>query len=425
MAHVIDRRKNGGNESAVNRARFLRRYREQIRRAVHDIVSERSIKDMEQGGDVKVPRKDISEPVFRHGSGGDREIVSPGNRDFTKGDRIPRPKSGGSGGNNGQPGTGESEDDFVFALSRDEFLQIFFDDLELPRLERDIILNGDQEKPVRAGYSTTGSPTNIAVVRTMRTALARRIALRSPIKRTIDAVTDELSLALEMDRPECEIEALLQRTEVLQRRLQKVPYLDEFDLRYRNRVMEPEPTARAVMFCLMDVSASMDEEKKDLAKRFFTLLHLFLTRKYEHVEIVFVRHTDDAEEVDEQTFFYDTRSGGTVVLPALQLMTTIARARYGSGWNIYGAQASDGDVFGADAGNSRSYLTEQILPISRYFAYLETADAGVTRVSPLWVHYQQIKAPTGRFAMRRVTERSEIYPVFRELFKKDQRASTV
>ena len=148
MAHVIDRRRNGGNESTVNRARFLRRYNEQIRRAVHDILAERSMKDVEQGGNVRVPRKDISEPVFRHGSGGDREIVSPGNRDFVKGDRIPRPQHGVGSGS--QAGTGESEDDFVFALSRDEFLQIFFDDLELPRLERDVLLGSDEQKD-RAG----------------------------------------------------------------------------------------------------------------------------------------------------------------------------------------------------------------------------------------------------------------------------------
>src|SRR5262249_18758948 len=157
-------------------------------------------------------------------------------------------------------------------------------------------------------------------------------------------------------------------------------FLDDVDLRYRNRITVPEPTARAVMFCLMDVSASMDEAKKDLAKRFFTLLYLFLTKKYEHVELVFVRHTDDAEEVDEQTFFHDTRSGGTVVLSALEMMVAIVRQRYSNGWNIYGAQASDGDVFGADAGKSRSFLTEHILPLTRYFAYLETADEGTTRL---------------------------------------------
>ena len=419
MAHLIDRRENARNKSAVNRARFLRRYKEQIRRAVHDMVSERSITDMDRGGNVGVPRKDINEPVFRHGKGGDREIVHPGNREFTKGDRIPRPE-GASGGSGSEAGSGESEDEFVFALSREEFLHIFFEDLELPRLERDVLTGIEQSKPVRAGYTTTGSPNNLAIVRTMRTSLARRIALGASIKNELEAATAELARALADEQPQCEIDALRERVEALRQRLRRVPFLDEFDLRYRNRVSVPEPTARAVMFCLMDVSASMDEAKKDLAKRFFTLLYLFLTRKYEHVDLVFVRHTDNAEEVDEQTFFYDRKSGGTVVLSALQLMAEIVQARYSSGgWNIYAAQASDGDAFGADAGKSARFLVERILPRTRYFAYLETPDEAGARMSSLWVEYQEIAAVPGSFAMRRVTRRDEIYPVFRELFRKE------
>ncbi len=419
MAHLIDRRENAPNKSAVNRARFLRRYKEQIRRAVHDMVSERSITDMDRGGDVSVPRKDISEPVFRHGPGGDREIVHPGNREFTKGDRVPRPDGGGEGGGK-EPGAGESEDEFVFALSREEFLHIFFEDLELPRLERNMLAGIEEQKPQRAGYTTTGSPTNLAIVRTMRTSLARRIALGGPLAREIETLNQELVRALAEDRPQAEIQALRARIEELERKLARVPFLDEFDLRYRNRVNVPEPTARAVMFCLMDVSASMDEAKKDLAKRFFTLLYLFLTRKYEHVELVFVRHTDNAEEVDEKTFFYDRKSGGTVVLSALQLMAEIVEARYASGgWNIYAAQASDGDAFGADAGKSARFLADRILPQTRYFAYLETPDESGARMSSLWVEYQEISAVPGSFAMRRVTRRDEIYPVFRELFRKD------
>src|SRR5204862_7954948 len=209
MAHVIDRRRNGENESAFNRARFLRRYNEQIRRAVRDILADRSMKDVEQGGNVRVPRKDISEPVFRQWSGGDREIVSPGNRDFVKGDRIPRPQRGVGSGS--KAGTGESEDDFVFALSRDEFLQIFFDDLELPRLERDILLGGDEEKAVRAGYTTAGAPNNLAIVRTMRTALARRIALRTPLRRRLEMAAGERARALEENPPECQLSPLRER----------------------------------------------------------------------------------------------------------------------------------------------------------------------------------------------------------------------
>ena len=133
------------------------------------------------------------------------------------------------------------------------------------------------------------------------------------------------------------------------------------------------------MFCLMDVSASMDEDKKDLAKRFFTLLYLFLTRKYGEVDLVFIRHTDDAEEVDEDTFFHDTRSGGTVVFSALDLADKIRAERYARGWNVYVAQASDGDAFGADPARSARFLREKLLPATRYYAYLELADAAVER----------------------------------------------
>jgi uncharacterized sporulation protein YeaH/YhbH (DUF444 family) len=307
----------------------------------------------------------------------------------------------------------------VFALSREEFLHIFFEDLELPRLERNLLSGIEEAKPVRAGYTTTGSPNNLAILRTMRTSLARRIALGAPIRRELDAAMAELTRALADDHPPGDVEALRERIESIKHRLRRVPFLDEFDLRYRNRVNVPEPTARAVMFCLMDVSASMDESKKDLAKRFFTLLYLFLTRKYEHVDLVFVRHTDNAEEVDEKTFFYDRKSGGTVVLSALQPMV-IVQARYATGgWNIYAAQASDGDAFGADAGKSARFLAERILPLTRYFAYLETPDEAGARMSSLWVEYQEIAAEPGSFAMRRVTRRDEIYPVFRDLFRND------
>jgi uncharacterized sporulation protein YeaH/YhbH (DUF444 family) len=204
------------------------------------------------------------------------------------------------------------------------------------------------------------------------------------------------------------------------RRQDRIPFLDDPDLRYRNRVLRPEPIARAVMFCLMDVSASMDADKKDLAKRFFSLLYLFLTRKYEEVRLVFIRHTDDAEEVDEDTIFHDTRSGGTVVYSALELADKIRKERYASGWNVYAAQASDGDAFGADPARSARFLREHLLPAARYYTYLELAsDHPSDRPSALWAEYERLSEPGGAFAMRRAAARNQIYPVFRELFRKD------
>lgn len=419
MSAIIDRRPNDRSGSAVNRERFMRRYRAQIRQAVADMVADRSIRDMERGGKVGIPVRDLSEPGFRHGRGGDREYVHTGNREFQPGDRLPRPSGGdGDGGAGNEGGNADGADDFSFTLSREEFMQIFFDDLELPRLARTVLGEIREQRPQRAGYATHGTPANLAVARSLRNALGRRLALTAAARRELAQVT-----ALAQAAPPAAddgagaaargADALVER---LERRIARVPFLEEIDLRYRHRTMVAQPVARAVMFCLMDVSASMDQDRKDLAKRFFTLLHLFLARKYEHVDVVFIRHTDDAEEVDEERFFHDRKTGGTVVLSALALMNRIVEERYAqAGWNVYGAQASDGDAFGADPEKSRGFLESTLLPRVRHFAYIEVSDddAATTTLSAA---YRRIEAR--QFAMREVREARDIWPVFRDLFRR-------
>ena len=418
MLQLIDRRPNGG-KSAVNRERFLRRYKTHIREAVKKMIGERHLADMERGGEVRVPKKDISEPSFGFGRGGDREIVLPGNREYAAGDRIPRPDGVGGPGNATESGEGDSEDALVFSLSREEFMQIFFDDLELPNLARTEVGRAERQKTVRAGYAKTGTPANLAVIRTLSQSLARRIALGGGLTREMQAVEAEFALAVAVGQSEHAAE-LYRELKRLERRRAGLSFLEEPDLRYRNRVLRPEPIARAAMFCLMDVSASMDEDKKDLAKRFFTLLYLFLTRKYGEVELIFIRHTDNAEEVDENTFFHDSRTGGTVVLSALELADRIRYERYAHGWNVYAAQASDGDAFGADPARSARFLRERLLPATRYYTYLElsTAPAG-EHASTLWAEYGRVAEAAGNFAMRRASQRDQIYPVFRDLFRKE------
>lgn len=417
MNSLIDRRLNGRNKSAVNRERFLRRYKDQIRKAVHGMIRDRSIQDMDQGGEINLPARDISEPTFRHGAGGDREMVHPGNREFAKGDTFDRPQ-GGQGEGGSEPGEGESVDQFTFSLSRAEFLNLFFEDLELPHLARNQLGEVSQKKWQRAGYTTTGSPSTLSISRTLKSSLARRVSLGVKARADLEDAEQALEQAKAQGATTARIRELEQEVEDCRERLARVPFLDDLDLRYRNRVSVAIPMARAVMFCLMDVSGSMDEGKKDLAKRFFTLLYLFLSRKYEHVDLVFIRHTDNAEEVDEHTFFYDPKSGGTIVLSALELMREILEKRYPpSAWNVYAAQASDGDSFGADAGKSARFLAEHLLPSTRYFAYIEIPDSQEARKSSLWAEYEQKLEP--HFVMRRICDRGEIFPVFHDLFKKE------
>ncbi|MDX1504253.1 MAG: YeaH/YhbH family protein [Spongiibacter sp.] len=405
MSMIIDRRLNDRNKNATNRQRFIRRYKAQLKRSVTDLVAERSITDMGRGGEVGIPVKDISEPRFRVGQGGDRDMVHPGNHSFSPGDLIEKPQGGGGGGS-GQGGGGEGgdgQDNFMFTLSKEEFMNLFFDDLELPDLARTMLGDAHQFTMRRAGYTPSGVPANLSVRRSLQNAMARKIALASPLKRELR----ELEAA--GGDPD-EIQALKDRIE-------RIPFLDEYDLRFRHKVKEPKPISRAVMFCLMDVSASMSEQKKDLAKRFFTLLYLFLSRKYEHVDLIFIRHTSNAEEVDEDAFFNDPQTGGTVVMSALNLMAEIIEERYPSSeWNIYGSQVSDGDAFGSDPQRSCSRLSKDILPLCRYFAYVEVPDSP-TSITPLAAAYSQIQ--NSNFAMRTVMHRSDVYPVLRDLFQRE------
>ena len=421
IQQIIDRRLAGKNKSIGNRERFLRRHKEHIREAVKRAVDGRGIRDLVQGEDIHIPRRDISEPVFSHGQGGRRETVHPGNDEYVRGDRIERPPAGGGAG--GASDQGEGDDDFVFHLSKEEFMQVFFDDLALPNLARTTLADTPEFKTHRAGYSSEGTPNNLHVVRSMRGAIGRRIAIGSESRRELQQLEVRLDHLLSHPQPsphEPEIAGLRIDIEALRERLARIPYLDPIDLRYRSRVRVPQPTTKAVMFCLMDVSGSMDEARKDLSKRFFILLYLFLTRHYERIDIVFIRHHTQAQEVDEQNFFHSTETGGTVVSSALVLMDEIARSRYPtSEWNIYGAQASDGDNWHHDSGRCRELLASRILPLCRYFAYVQVAD----EEQNLWDEYAALAHENSAFAVRKATAAAQIYPVFRDLFKKEGAAA--
>ncbi|MFA9421686.1 MAG: DUF444 family protein, partial [Gammaproteobacteria bacterium] len=177
------------------------------------------------------------------------------------------------------------------------------------------------------------------------------------------------------------------------------------------------PTSNAVMFCLMDVSGSMTQEIKDLAKRFFILLHLFLKQTYKKIDVVFIRHHTVASEVNEEEFFYSRETGGTVVSSALELMLKVMRERYpSSDWNIYAAQASDGENWQDDSPIARDLLMKSILPLLQFYAYIEITKSDQ---QALWTAYEELLGKyADSFAMKKVSEAADIFPVFHELFER-------
>jgi uncharacterized sporulation protein YeaH/YhbH (DUF444 family) len=424
MAHFIDRRLNGKNKSTVNRQRFIRRYKQQIKKAVSDAINKRSVTDIDQGESVSIPSKDIGEPVFHQGKGGVRNTVHPGNDQFTKGDKIKRPQ-GGQGGGAGEgeaSDKGEGEDEFVFSISKDEYLDLLFEDLELPNLQKTQLNKLMEMETHRAGFCSDGVPTNIDIVRSLQGSLARRIAMSAAKKRQLKEAQAAL-LELEKNKApdDAQIKLLIKEIEELKSKIKKVPFIDSFDLRFRNYEQKPKPTSKAVMFCLMDVSGSMDQATKEMAKRFYILLYMFLTRTYKDIEVVYIRHHTQAKEVDEQEFFYSQETGGTIVSSALKLMDEIVEKRYDpTQWNIYAAQASDGDNWADDSPNCTELLLNNILPKVRYYSYIEITNRAH---QSLWREYEKITQTYDNFAIQHIRSVEDIYPIFRELFKKNSQSA--
>jgi len=421
--NIIDRRLNPGGKSFANRQRFLRRARAQVRKAVRESSSSRSIKDAGKGGEVSIPAGGVHEPqLHRSRQGGVRDYVLPGNKKYIEGDSIARPPQGGGQGSQASD-SGEGEDEFRFALTDEEYLDLYLEDLELPDLAKRQVTGATSVLWRQAGYSVSGPPSRLSVPRTLRHSMSRRIALKRPKADEINALREEIE---KLEREGGQFEALVEKRKQLEtiiQRSKRIPYIDPVDVRYRRLESNPKPIAKAVMFCLMDVSGSMNEHMKDLAKRFYSLLYLFLNRRYEHVDVVFIRHTHEASEVDEQTFFYSRETGGTVVSTALFKMAEIVRERYPvDQWNIYAAQASDGDNTSSDNAVVLAQLRDAILPICQYYAYVEVGmddeddhpGAGEPSTN-LWRAYRRVPVDAP-FAMRKVKHRRDIYPVFRELF---------
>lgn len=421
MSYIVDRRLNGKNKSMVNRQRFLHRYKQHIKEAVSDAVNRRSITDMERGEQISIPTRNTHEPMISHGQGGKQHRVFPGNKQFNTGDQLEKPQKGGGGSGSGKPGNqGQGEDDFTFFITKEEFLNYLFDDLALPNMVKKTLSQSKEFKTRRAGFKSEGTPNNLSVVKSLRNAHARRIGMGAGKRRRLRELTEELAtLQAEAVTDQIRINAIVEEMADLERRLKVLPFIDQIDLRYRNQVKVPMPSSKAVMFCLMDVSGSMTQDVKDLAKRFYLLLYLFLQKNYEHIELVFIRHHTSAKEVTEEEFFYSRETGGTIVSSALKLMNEIVKERYlGSEWNIYGAQASDGDNWDDDSPLCARILGDELLPVIQHFCYVEITPH---EHQALWYAYQGVvQANKSRFATAQIRSAGDIYPVFRELFAKER-----
>ena len=414
--HIIDRRENPKGKNLPNRQKFLKKVRKHLKDQVRGAMGKKRITDT-GGTDISVPTDGIDEPSFDYDrETGEWDRILPGNENFSAGDKIKKPPKQGGAGSGSQPGNGgEGNDDFKFTITREEYLDIVFEDLELPDLMKTSEKAAVAWHRMRAGYKTDGNPSQLDLVRSLKNSLGRRLALRKPVEHKLEELEAELAAGGDPD-------VLLPLIDGLKRKRNGIPWVDPIDLRYRRWDKRPIPNSQAVMFCLMDVSASMGDKEKEIAKRFYLLLYLFLERQYEKVQIVFIRHTDTAKEVDEREFFYGTDSGGTIVSSGITKVNEIIEQRYPvDAWNIYVVQASDGDNYPNDNEECKKQL-DKLLPLVQYYVYTEVKAIntmlGYSMTTGLWKLMEEIVKHYKQLAVVNVGSVDSVVGIFRQVFAK-------
>lgn len=441
----VDRRKAGKNKSSPNRDKLLKRIRTYIKNANPQSVGSGGIANVygagrAQNNPVKITSSALEEPWFAYARGGDTLMVLPGNTTFDRGDEIPFDgESEGAGG--GSPGE-SGEDEFVVNVAANEFLDLFFEDCELPNLDDEKTTEKAEKTLVHAGYSTQGNPSQLSIIRTYKAAIGRRRALAAPYIRELLKLEEEMKNLLELMAANAEDEVIVaeisqkmepieQRIVVLHNKIAFVSGFDKVDLRFHKKEAQPLKQVDAVLVMVMDVSGSMGQFHKTVARRWFALLYAFIKRRYENTDLVFLAHTDEPYELSEADFFSTRLNGGTMVSPAIKKINEIIDARYDpTQTNIYVSHASDGDNWENDGEVKKEMLGAGgggLMSKIQYFSYVEVFDpkttwgSGNTANTNLWEAYDEVHdAKPSKFSMAVLENPDDCYSIFKKIFKKKQ-----
>lgn len=415
MSFIIDRRQNTNKKSSENSQRFKERYKKFIKKAVKEAISNGQITDIvdkKDGINISVNKDEIEEPQISNDTKtGKTHDIYTGNKEFVKGQKIPVPQGGTGQGNGAGEGSGNSdevsEDEFIFQISQKEFLEYFFQELELPDLIKKSLARTKQIGIKKNGFSRYGLPNNLDIKKSLTESIARKIALKGYYDKEIEIIKES---DINEEKQKIEIEEL-------ENKKNKINYIEENDLRYKINTPIKKPITSAVMFCLMDVSGSVDEMQKELSKRFYILLYLFLKKNYEEINIRFIRYTTVAKDVSEEEFFYSKETGGTQASSALKLTNEIIENEYPTDeWNIYIAHTSDGDNWKEDNTLLVNEIEKKLLPKIQYYAYVEVKNQN--KSSDLRPIYENMSQKNEKIKTADITSTKDVYPALKFLFQK-------
>ena len=371
------------DRSAGDRLRHREKIREAIRQNIADIIAEESIIGKDRDRIVKVPIRGVKEYRFVYGENASG-VAEGGGQEAQPGQVVGKGEQAVSGQHAGdQPGIDYYETD----INLEELIDIMFEDLELPHLERKNLREIEIEKQYRRkGYRKKG----------IRVRLDKRRTARSRVKR----------------------KQATQRGGTANFQAGRFPFHKD-DLTYRHTVSEIRPESNAVVLCVMDTSGSMDTMKKYLARSFFFLLYRFLCTKYQNVEIVFIAHHTEAREVTEEEFFHKGESGGTFISSGYHKALEIIRQRYHPFlWNIYVFHCSDGDNFESD-NPAALQAAKEIAQISNLFGYGEIKPLGSGYYGSSMIQFfSQLEADN--FQTVQIQRKEDIWPSFKTFLTKDR-----
>jgi hypothetical protein len=443
---LIDRRKAIRGKSTHNRQKLLRRLRSFIKNSQPQNIGKGANLGSAPGTNVTSPIKiagsALEEPFFAYGQGVEETFILAGNDQYNRGDKIEieRGEEGGRGAGPGENG----EDDFIINVARDEFLDLFFEDCELPNLKHERFTEKLDPKSQHAGFSKDGNPSQLSVIRSYKQSLGRRWAFaaaleeeRQRLEQELKELRERTGTAAHMAEEDIEarIAAIVARLEELELAAEHLDTFEKVDLRYKKKEAKPLHTIESVLIMIMDISGSMGEVEKTIARRWFALLYAFIKRRYSSTDLIFIAHTDEAMEMSEDDFFSTRINGGTKVSPALALANKLITERYDpTQTNIYVSHASDGDNWenDNDAVIDELMKANGLLGKIQLFSYIEVGKQGGNygffnlsavnsrRLSNLWDAYDhcRLRQPVGKMNLSVIETPEDCYQVFKNVFKK-------
>ncbi|NLL05222.1 MAG: sporulation protein YhbH [Clostridiaceae bacterium] len=391
---------NGKDRSAEDRRRHRELVEESIKKNIGNIIAEESIIGQSKDKKIKIPIRGIKEYQFVYGNNG--TSAGSGDGSEKRGDRIGEDKAGKNGKGEGQAGNQEGEDIYETEITIEELINYLFEDLNLPDIDKKKMAEIESIRSLKnLGYQRKGIPPRLA----KRRSVIEKIKRKQGFLRTHE----------ESDGAQEQFEYIIDSETGQQRK--RFPFMED-DLRYRRVREDRKKDFNAVVICIMDVSGSMDQTKKYMARSFYFLLYQFVRLKYSNVEVVFVAHTTSAKEVNEDEFFHKGESGGTYISSGYEKALEIIEQRYNpASWNIYAFHCSDGDNWSED--NKKTVeCAKKLCEVCNLFGYGEIVPGYYSSASTIKSEYQK-SINNKNFAIITMTRKEDILTGLKKLLDKE------